>query len=59
LIARIPRTLDIVHGPSREAVGRLGESLLAAVANGKANANVIVQIPSMKTQHHSVKVIKK
>ena len=51
MIARTPQADAIVCGPRIEAVGLFGESFFAALASGKLKDIVIVQIPSMKTQH--------
>ena len=48
-MARIPHELVNVWGPRRDAVGRFVESVFAALAKGRVNAIMIVQIPSMKT----------
>jgi len=53
LIINTPQTLDMVYGPSKDAVGRVGPSLAAAVDKGKVNANGTTRIPSNQTQFHS------
>jgi hypothetical protein len=48
-----------VCGPSNEDVGRVWAKVRSAFASGSENAIEIVQTPSMKIQHHALKVILK
>lgn len=57
LMANTPHALSIVCGPSREDVGRVFASDLAATASGRVKAMERAQIPSIKTQFHSANVI--
>ena len=47
----------MVCRPRSEAVGLVDAKVVAQRASGSENAIVIVQIPSMNTQHHSENVI--
>jgi len=54
LITKTPMALLKVCKPRIEAVGRVLDRRSAGLARGNVNAIVIVQIPSMNTQHHSL-----
>ena len=57
LRANTPKILESVCNPRIDDVGRVSDRYSAGLAKGKANAMVIVQTPSRKTQHQSENVI--